>query len=325
MRFEVDNAKEARPIPSLIVCPPTLIGHWYHEILKFTDNLKPFKYFGSTKDREGLRREITRHDVVITSYEIIRADIEALKRIPFLYCVLDEGHIVKNGKSKLSMAIKAIQSNHRLILSGTPIQNNVLELWNLFDFLMPGFLGSEKQFNDKFSKPILANKDGKATTRQSEAGKSSSSPFPTNVPHAKGSSIATLALDALHKQVLPFLLRRLKEDVLDDLPPKIIQDYYCDLSSVQRLLYDEFNSSRAAKEIQDEIASGNTEEIVEPQRHVFQTLQFLRKLCNHPLLAVNEDVALYRRKVEEAWARDKDHTPKDPNDLAHCPKLVALQ
>lgn len=136
-----------------------------------------------------------------------------------------------------------------------------------------------------------------------------------------------MALDALHKQVLPFLLRRLKEDVLDDLPPKIIQDYYCDLSSVQKLLYEEFHTSRAAKETQEEvIASVNAGgDIAEPQRHVFQTLQFLRKLCNHPLLAVNQDIALYRRKVEEAWIKDKDHTPKDPNDLAHCPKLVALQ
>ncbi|KAJ9102250.1 hypothetical protein QFC19_004795 [Naganishia cerealis] len=297
-----------QPLQSLIVCPPTLIGHWFHEILKFSDNLRPFKYFGSTKDRESLRGQISQHDVIITSYEVIRADIDTLKQIPFLYCVLDEGHTIKNGKSKLSIAIKTLQSNHRIILSGTPIQNNVLELWNLFDFLMPGFLGSEKQFNDRFSKPILANREGKASSKQSEA--------------------ATLALDALHKQVLPFLLRRLKEDVLDDLPPKIIQDYYCELSSVQKLLYDEFHSSRAVKEIQEVIVQ-DTDSLktdnAEPQKHVFQTLQFLRKLCNHPLLAVNQDVALYRKKVQEAWLKDKEHTPKDPLDLAHCPKLVALR
>jgi TATA-binding protein-associated factor len=131
----------------------------------------------------------------------------------------------------------------------------------------------------------------------------------------------------LHKQVLPFLLRRLKEDVLDDLPPKIIQDYYCELSNVQKLLYEEFHTSRAAKETQEVIkgASGAENKSAEPQRHVFQTLQFLRKLCNHPLLAVNRDVATYQRKVEAAWLQDKEHSPKDPNDLAHCPKLVALR
>lgn len=138
-------------------------------------------------------------------------------------------------------------------------------------------------------------------------------------------------MDALHKQVLPFLLRRLKEDVLDDLPPKIIQDYYCELSNVQKLLYDEFHVSRAAKEVQEVLVRDTDEprkadnEDPEPQRHVFQTLQFLRKLCNHPLLAVNQDVAIYRQKVQEAWLKDKEHTPKDPFDLAHCPKLVALQ
>ena len=168
--LQASGAKQVSHLPSLIVCPPTLIGHWYHEILKFTDNLNPFKYFGSSKEREGLRRQFSKYDVIVTSYEVVRADVEALRRIPFLYCVLDEGHIIKNGKSKLSMAIKALQSNHRLILSGTPIQNNVLELWSLFDFLMPGFLGSEKLFNERFSKPILANRDAKATARQSEAG-----------------------------------------------------------------------------------------------------------------------------------------------------------
>lgn len=168
--LQASGAKQVSDLPSLIVCPPTLIGHWYHEILKFTDNLRPFKYFGSSKEREGLRRQFSKYDVIVTSYEVVRADVETLGRIPFLYCVLDEGHIIKNGKSKLSMAIKALQSNHRLILSGTPIQNNVLELWSLFDFLMPGFLGSEKLFNERFSKPILANRDAKATARQSEAG-----------------------------------------------------------------------------------------------------------------------------------------------------------
>lgn len=168
--MDTTGSSNAQALPSLIICPPTLIGHWYHEILKFAENLKPFKYFGSSKDRESLRRQLSRHDVIITSYEVIRADIDVLKRIPFLYCVLDEGHIIKNGKSKLSIAIKTLRSNHRIILSGTPIQNNVLELWNLFDFLMPGFLGSEKQFNDKFSKPILANREGKASSKQSEAG-----------------------------------------------------------------------------------------------------------------------------------------------------------
>ena len=100
--------------------------------------------------------------------------------------------------------MKRLASNHRLILTGTPIQNNVLELWSLFDFLMPGFLGAEKVFLDRFAKPIAASRYSKASSKEQEAG--------------------ALAIEALHKQVLPFLLRRLKEEVLNDLPPKILQN-----------------------------------------------------------------------------------------------------
>jgi hypothetical protein len=132
---------------------------------------------------------------------------------------------MQNPATKISQAVKAIQSQHRLILSGTPIQNNVLELWSLFDFLMPGFLGTEKVFREQYSKPILASKDGKASSQAQEAG--------------------ALALEALHRQVLPFLLRRVKEDVLGDLPPKIIQDYYCDLSPIQRMLYEACTPQKA--------------------------------------------------------------------------------
>ncbi len=148
----------------------------------------------------------------------------------------------QNSKSRTTQAVKLVQASHRLILSGTPIQNNVLELWSLFDFLMPGFLGNERQFTQQYSasarprspipdrhgathwrcvfcragKPIQASREAKASSAENEAG--------------------TLALEALHRQVLPFLLRRVKEDVLGDLPPKVIQDYYCDLSPLQTTL-----------------------------------------------------------------------------------------
>lgn len=102
-----------------------------------------------------------------------------------------------------SKAIKQLVAHHRLILSGTPIQNNVLELWSLFDFLMPGFLGTERQFMARYAKPILQSRDAKSSSKEQEAG--------------------VLAMEALHRQVLPFLLRRVKEDVLKDLPPKITQ------------------------------------------------------------------------------------------------------
>lgn len=107
---------------------------------------------------------------MITSYEVVRNDVATLSKTEWHYCVLDEGHIIKNAKTKLTKSVKLIRAQHRLILSGTPIQNNVLELWSLFDFLMPGFLGSEKSFNEKFGKPILSNRDPKASSKNHEAG-----------------------------------------------------------------------------------------------------------------------------------------------------------
>jgi TATA-binding protein-associated factor len=295
MRYKETGAVDAAHLPSLIVCPPTLTGHWYHEIRKFTSDLTAIQYVGNANQRAQLRPTLNRYDVVITSYESVRNDIADLSRVNFLYAVLDEGHVIKNPKTKLTQAVKQVRAQHRLLLSGTPIQNNVLELWSLFDFLMPGFLGTERVFNDRFSKPILADRDGKATPKEREA--------------------AAAALEALHKQVLPFLLRRLKEDVLNDLPPKIIQDYYCELSDVQKALYDEFSRSRAAEEA-GEFVSGDGGA---GQQHVFQSLQYLRKLCNHPALVIGDDQhakATVKRKVGALPAM---------SDLAQAPKLEALK
>lgn len=159
-------------LPSLVVCPPTLTGHWFHEIKTYADNLRPLLYTGTPAERTRLHGQMKKSDAVITSYEVVRKDIDYLSKIDWNYCILDEGHIIKNGRTKLTKAVKMIRANHRLILSGTPIQNNVLELWSLFDFLMPGFLGSEKAFNERFGKPILASRDAKSSSKEQEAGTS---------------------------------------------------------------------------------------------------------------------------------------------------------
>jgi TATA-binding protein-associated factor len=129
-----------------------------------------------------------------------------------------------------------------------------------------------------------------------------------------------LALEALHKQVLPFLLRRLKEDVLHDLPPKIIQDYYCDLSDLQKQMYDEFSNSQAGHAVQSEVASAEGE-APKGQQHVFQSLQYLRKLVNHPALVLKNDKEATRKALAKAG-----HTgPPDLSDIQHAPKLLALK
>ena len=168
-RHKDTKSPDAVHLPSLIVCPPTLTGHWYHEVLKYAENLKPVMYTGNAKERGHILQKLKKFDIVITSYEVVRNDVLHLADINWLYCILDEGHVIKNARTKLTKAVKCMRAQHRLILSGTPIQNNVLELWSLFDFLMPGFLGTESSFNERFGKPILSNRDGK--TRNGEAGK----------------------------------------------------------------------------------------------------------------------------------------------------------
>ncbi|TIC01506.1 hypothetical protein E3Q18_00684 [Wallemia mellicola] len=298
MKHQETKSPDSRHLPSLVVCPPTLTGHWKHEILTYANNLKPLLYTGGPTERARLRKLIPRHDVVIMSYDVVRNDIADLGKVNWLYCILDEGHVIKNAKTKLTKAVKEVKAHHRLLLSGTPIQNNVLELWSLFDYLMPGFLGSEKAFNDRFGKVILASREAKASSKEQLA--------------------ADNALKILHKQILPFIMRRLKEDVLNDLPPKIIQDYYCDLSDLQQQLYEEFGSSSAANEASQTVKT--EEKGGQKQQHVFQALQYLRKLCNHPSLIFNQENEKHKsviRKLESKGGNIRD--------VSNAPKLLALR
>ncbi|XP_016128822.1 TATA-binding protein-associated factor 172-like [Sinocyclocheilus grahami] len=165
------KAPDCCPLPSIVVCPPTLTGHWVDEVGKFCSKeyLNPLHYTGPPTERAWLQHQVKKHNLVVASYDVVRNDIDFFRDIKFNYCILDEGHVIKNGKTKLSKAIKQLTANYRIILSGTPIQNNVLELWSLFDFLMPGFLGTERQFAARYGKPILASRDAKSSSREQEA------------------------------------------------------------------------------------------------------------------------------------------------------------
>eukprot|EP00281_Chroomonas_sp_CCMP1168_P012311 CAMPEP_0206284120 /NCGR_PEP_ID=MMETSP0047_2-20121206/40597_1 /ASSEMBLY_ACC=CAM_ASM_000192 /TAXON_ID=195065 /ORGANISM="Chroomonas mesostigmatica_cf, Strain CCMP1168" /LENGTH=900 /DNA_ID=CAMNT_0053714537 /DNA_START=48 /DNA_END=2751 /DNA_ORIENTATION=- len=288
------------PQPSLVVCPPTLIGHWAHEIATFCgDRLQCLQYTGPPAERKALRKKVKDDIVLITSYETVRNDVDFLSGLTWNYCVLDEGHVIKNPKSGTTKAVKRIRASHRLMLSGTPIQNNVLELWSLFDFLMPGFLGSEQHFNSVYSKPILASRNPKCTPAGAEAG--------------------ALALEALHRQVLPFMLRRTKTQVLSDLPPKIIQDYHCDLSTVQVQLYNAF-MNKQAEGLKDTITSAGVKEKGGGATHIFQALQYLRKLTNHPKLVLDSSHALYSPISKELAS-----SGRDLSDISLAPKLLAVR
>ncbi|KAK2629095.1 hypothetical protein QTJ16_002198 [Diplocarpon rosae] len=289
------QSPDVRRLPSLIVCPPTLSGHWQMEINTYAPFLSCTAYVGPPADRLRLQHQLGKTDIIITSYDICRNDAEILTALNWNYLVLDEGHLIKNPRAKVTIAVKRLRSNHRLILSGTPIQNNVLELWSLFDFLMPGFLGTEKVFLDRFAKPIAASRYSKSSSKEQEAG--------------------ALAIEALHKQVLPFLLRRLKEEVLDDLPPKILQNYYCDLSDLQKKLFEDF-TKKEGKTLAEKASSGDKE----AKQHIFQALQYMRKLCNSPALVMKEGHKQYE-ETQRLLAK-QGTSLRDP---VHAPKLTALR
>ncbi|KAK2767521.1 TATA-binding protein-associated factor mot1 [Arachnomyces sp. PD_36] len=293
--FEKTKSPDARQLPSLIICPPTLSGHWKQEIKQYAPFLTCTAYVGPPAERSKYRHLLESVDVVITSYDICRNDSEIFAPINWNYCVLDEGHLIKNPKAKITLAVKRLMSNHRLILSGTPIQNNVLELWSLFDFLMPGFLGTEKVFLDRFARPIAASRFSKSSSKEQEAG--------------------ALAIEALHKQVLPFLLRRLKEEVLNDLPPKILQNYYCDPSDLQKKLFEDFT-----KKEQKDLAQKVGSEDKQAKEHIFQALQYMRRLCNSPALVVKEGHKQYNDIQRKLAA-----TNSNIRDVMHAPKLTALR
>uniref|UniRef100_W4VRR5 Putative chromatin remodeling complex wstf-iswi small subunit n=1 Tax=Corethrella appendiculata TaxID=1370023 RepID=W4VRR5_9DIPT len=296
------NDSRCAQLPSIVICPPTLTGHWVYEIEKFVPKnfLQPLHYVGMLADRERLRHKLNSHNLIVASYDIIRKDIEFFSTIQWNYCILDEGHIIKNGKTKSSKAIKQLIANHRLILSGTPIQNNVLELWSLFDFLMPGFLGTEKQFNQRFSRPILASRDAKSSAKEQEAG--------------------ALALEALHRQVLPFLLRRVKEDVLKDLPPKITQDLLCELSPLQERLYEDFSRLHLNSDLRECLENIDEKQITNKKTHVFQALRYLQNVCNHPKLVLTPQHPEYNTIINEI-----SNSNLSLDDIENSAKLPALK
>ncbi|KAG5679831.1 hypothetical protein PVAND_009369 [Polypedilum vanderplanki] len=288
-------------LPSIVICPPTLTGHWVYEVQKFVSHeyIRPLHYYGLPIERERLRSQVKYHNLVVASYDIVRKDIDFFQTIQWNYCILDEGHVIKNGKTKSSKAIKQLIANHRLILSGTPIQNQVLELWSLFDFLMPGFLGTEKQFQLRFSRPILASRDAKSSAKEQEAG--------------------ALAMESLHRQVLPFLLRRVKEDVLKDLPPKITQDLLCELSPLQERLYEDFSKTHTdLRECLENMSSDDN--VSKKKTHVFQALRYLQNVCNHPKLVLKPSHPEYQNILIDL---QRNHTSLD--DIEHSAKLPALK
>lgn len=250
--------------PSLIICPTSVVNNWQSEADKFFTDCPVILYTGSNRSahRQSIRRRLKRPShslagpLVVTSYDIARRDYKFLSRIPWLYVIVDEGHNIKNPDAKRTKAIKAIQGQHKLALTGTPIQNKLEELWSLFDFAMPGFLGTRRAFRDKYGRYDQIEWDA---VRQG----------PGN----------------LKDRIRPFVLRRLKENVARDLPPKILVDQKVGLSALQIDLYKRVLASADYQWVMEEIKAKGVRRSKVLILKIYTTL---RSICNHPALAKDE-------------------------------------
>lgn len=250
----IQKAKEEDGnMPVLVVCPTSVVFNWESEIQKFTPELSCLKLSGV--DRKNLFDKIPEYDIVITSYALIRRDIEDLKDIKFRYVILDESQNIKNAMSQTAQSVKMLNADHKLALSGTPIENRLEELWSVFDFLMPGFLFNIAEFNFRYVNPIMERQDKTVEKR-------------------------------LKMQIYPFILRRMKRDVAKDLPDKVENIAYCEMTPEQKDFYlDVLDSTK--EELFKSIEQNGLEK---SRMSIFSALLRLRQICCHPRLYDKEMV-----------------------------------
>ncbi|MCL1950121.1 MAG: SNF2 family helicase [Turicibacter sp.] len=234
--------------PALIVTPSSLMFNWKMEMEKFAPNLSVLIVSGDPEKRKGLIEEGRSFDVVITSYDLIRRDREHYAKETYGYCIIDEAHYIKNHQTINAKAVKTINSGFRLALTGTPIENSLTDLWSIFDFILPGYLGSYQHFRRVYELPIVKNQEQ-----------------PT--------------LDRLYQLVSPFIMRRLKKDVLKELPPKIDTALYAQMEAQQEKLY-QATLYQMQKSLHNTARSGERFN----RMQVLTQLMRLRQLCCHPSL-----------------------------------------
>jgi len=244
--------------PALIVLPTSLIFNWKHEAARFAPDLSVLSLHGP--ERKGRFAEIPGHDVILTTYPLLWRDADALMQYSYHLLILDEAQTVKNVQSRGAEAVRKIATRHRLCLTGTPLENHLGELWSQFDFLLPGFLGGGRQFARHWRTPIEKQNDGRRR-------------------------------ELLARRIRPFILRRKKEDVAQELPPKTIIVRNVELEGGQRDLYETVRAAMDVK-VRDEIASKG---FSRSQIVILDALLKLRQVCCDPRLVK----AGSARKVKE--------------------------
>lgn len=239
--------EEPPPATSLIIVPASLCHNWHNEIRRFCPSLRTLIHYGAARDRSPFR--FSRYDIIISSYHTVRQDIELFTSIEFFYVVLDESQHIKNPSSHLYRSVMRLRARHRLVLTGTPVENSLTDLWTQLNFVNPGLLGSLAFFRREFAKPIEKNFEEEKENR-------------------------------LRKIIQPFIMRRTKEMVVSELPPVTEQVIQCDMSDDQAAIYER-EKSAVRNTILENIESIGIEKsaII-----VLQGLMRLRQLANHPVM-----------------------------------------
>ena len=233
---------------TLVVCPASLVYNWMAELERFAPSLDAVAVLGGKPARTKAIMGAGEHDVLVTSYDLMKRDIETYSKVSFARVVLDEAHYIKNANAQVSKAAKCLHAKVRLALTGTPVENRLTELWSIFDFLMPGALGSAEQFNKRFAGPVEAAEQGAARRLQCK--------------------------------VSPFILRRLKADVLADLPDKDESIVLAKMEGEQDQLY-KASQDRLAIQVQHE----DSKVFKDKKLQILAELTKLRQLCCDPHLA----------------------------------------
>ncbi|MFN8437007.1 MAG: SNF2-related protein [Cytophagales bacterium] len=245
------NQKEENKGTSLLICPTSLVFNWEQEAKKFAPHLKILNFTGSNRSKNI--DAFSNYDLVLTSYGIVRIDSTFLQKMYFNYIILDESQAIKNPSSTIAQDVNSLKSTHKLVLTGTPIENSTLDLWSQMNFVNPGLLGTQQFFKTEFLTPIEKKKDLDKVKK-------------------------------LHALVKPFILRRKKNQVATELPDKIEQIVYCDMTEEQEKLYEETKSY-----YRNEIANNiETEGIGKSAILILQGLTKLRQIANHPAMCVDD-------------------------------------
>ena len=232
----------------LIVCPASLVYNWESEIRRFAPTLTVTPVVGAAAARKQL---IARDgaDVLLTSYDLLKRDVETYREVRFSYMIIDEAQNIKNHATQTAKAVKAVPCRRRFALTGTPIENSLSELWSIFDYLMPGILNTYKRFKENYEQPVAIDRDGQAAGR-------------------------------LRKMIRPFILRRLKKDVLKELPDKLEEVVFSRMGQEQRRIYD-----ANLQQLVLSLKKQGPEEFKAGKIEVLAALTRLRQLCCDPSLA----------------------------------------